>query len=70
MAKPRVTAERAEAAADRRAAAFWDEVARQDPGRAPIARGIARDMAAEARSEDQAAERQIAKPRGVAQHRR
>ena len=58
MAEPPIAQERAEASADRRAAVYWQSVAKQNPSQAAFARSNARDAAAEARSEDRAADRQ------------
>lgn len=63
MAKS-VATDRAEATSDRRAAAYWQEVAKRDPGEAGVARGNARDLRADARREDYAAERQENRPTG------
>jgi hypothetical protein len=58
MVKTSIAEERTEATADRRAAAYWQAVAKQDPSAAGVARGNARDAVAAARSEDQAADKQ------------
>jgi hypothetical protein len=58
MAKPTVTEERDEAAADRRAAAYWRQVANSAPNEAGLARANARDLASQARHKDQDADRQ------------
>ena len=70
MTKQIVATERAEATDDRRAAAYWEAVAKRDPGQAGVARGNARDLRAEARSEDQEAERQENSPKRSGRNRR
>jgi hypothetical protein len=70
MAKQTVATERAEATDDRRAAAYWESVAKRDPGQTGVARGNARDLRAEARTEDHAAEQQENSPKRGGRSRR